>query len=321
MALFENLVAANKAKSVLLLVLFILMYTAMFFAVIWGTAAVIMGWDGATETRTWATMLLASHGLAVALAILILAAGPGLILSASRARAVTHRTDPQLCNALDEVSLAAGVPAPRLFVIESLSMNALAAGYGNRGAVVVLTSGLVRHLDRDELQAVLAYEVARIRDYNVQLMTMIAAFVGLTTLALKALRETYFYVSDTEGGAMGLALAYAAILLSPLLVPALMVTPLLGRAIQRAVSCRRQYLANVQAAQLTRYPEALVRALETISTDTEEMETASAVTAHLCLVDPILRNGKRAGGEGVWSAHPTLEDRIARLKSIGNIEG
>ena len=284
----------------------------MFFAIIMGTAAIVLGWARAVETRTWLTVLLASHALAAALALLILAAGPGLILSASRAKAVTHQSDPELCNILDEVSLAAGLPAPRLFLIESLSMNALAAGYGNRGAVVMVTSGLRRRLDRDALQAVLAYEVARIRDYDVHLMTVIAGFVGLTTLVVRALRESYQYLYDADEGPAALVVVWGVILLSPLLVPALAIAPLTGRAIQRAVSRKRQFLADVQAARLTRYPEALIRALEIISTDTEPMETASAFTAHLCLVAPILRHGRRAGGEGDWSAHPALQDRIAR---------
>jgi heat shock protein HtpX len=320
-AQFENMIAANKAKSGLLVVLFILLYTLLFFAVAMGTAGVFLGWHRAAETWTWLPVLLGSHAAAVGLALLVLAAGPGLILSSCRAKAVTHESDAELCNILQEVSLAAGVPAPSLYVIDSLSMNALAAGYGRRGAVVAVTSGLRRRLDRDELQAVLAYEVARIRDYDVQLMTLTAGFVGLSSLVVKVLSETYMDLASTEGGRVAIALIWVVFLLSPFLLPVLVLAPLAGRAIQRAVSRERQFLADVEAARLTRYPEALVRALQILSTDTEVMETASPVTAHLCLVDPILSRGRRAGGEGDWSAHPAIEDRIARLKSIGNIEG
>jgi heat shock protein HtpX len=316
MAQFESLVAANKARSAVLVAVFILLYTGLFFAIFFSVIVLLWGWEARHDTRLMLAFLLASHAIAVALAILCYLGGPGMVLSSSSAEPLFRAQDQVVHHIVEELALAAGCPTPAVYMIDTPAMNAMIAGLGPDRATLVVTSGLRDRLDRDQLQAVLAHEIARIQSYDVRLMTVVAAMVGLIILAAAALRAMVAEALDA-GSPWFLA---GVPLLLPALVPAVLLAEPCARLIQLAVSRERAFLADASAVRLTRYPEALAQALEILGADTESLLSANGATAHLFVVAPVLADGRRAGGDGVWSSHPEVEDRLARIRSIGNIE-
>jgi heat shock protein HtpX len=241
----------------------------------------------------------------------------------SGARAIAKEDDPQLYNIVEELSLASGLPMPALYVIDTPAMNAFATGRDPQHAHVAVTRGLRERLGRDELQGVLAHELSHVQNFDIRFMTLMAVLVGVVVLIADIGTRTIFYGGRGRsrgrgggGGAVQLVIILVALLLA-------IVAPLLAKLIQLAVSRQREYLADASAARMTRYPEGLARALETLAADTEPMYEASRATAHLFIVQPMMASGRRAGGEGtsMWSSHPPIAERISRLRSIGNIEG
>ena len=315
MAQFESLIGANKARSVVLIVLFILLYTALLFVLAIGILALVRGWAKVHDAVTVLDTLLVCHILAVALAIACYVGGPGLVISAVGARPVLRTQDTVLYNVVEEMAVAAGVEPPAVYMIDDAAMNALAAGLGPEKAAIIVTRGLRDRLSREQLQGVVAHEMARIQSYDVFLMTQVAALMGLLVLAAEAVK-TLLSSEETAPLALG-------IFLVPWAFPAILAAPALGRTIQLAVCRERLFMADAAAARLTRYPEALAEALEIIAADAEPLGGASRATAPLFIVQPLASDGDRMGGEGesAWCSHPTVAARLERLRSLGNAEG
>lgn len=315
MALYESLITANKAKSALLVALFVLFYTALIFAVVMSALALVYGWRIVHDGFAVLAALLAAHALAIALAATCYVCGPEMVLSSICAEPVLRAQDATLHDVVEEVAVAAGIPAPAIYMIDTPALNAMATGLGPGRSAVVVTRGLRERLSRDELQAVVAHEMARIQNYDAYLMTLVAGLMGLSILAVEFVKALF---EDKE-----LVPVLAAVLLVPVFLPLLALAPLFGRFIQLAVARQRQFLADADAARLTRYPEALAHALEVMAADGVPMHAVNLATAHLFIVAPRAADGDTFGGDGysMWSAHPPVDERIQRLRSIGNIEG
>jgi heat shock protein HtpX len=315
MAQFEQLTAANKRNSVLLVILFIL-----FICILGG----VLGW--ALLGDPWAAVPSIFLALVVSSisAIIGYYAGPSAVLAMSGARAITREDDPQLYNIVEELSLASGLPVPALYIIDTPAMNAFATGRDPQHAHVAVTRGLREKLGRDELQGVLAHELSHVQNFDIRFMTLMAVLVGVVVLVADIGTRAIFYGGRgrSRGRGGGGGLIQLVIILVALLLAIL--APIFAKLIQLAVSRQREYLADASAARMTRYPEGLARALDALAADTEPMVEASRATAHLFIVQPMMASGRRAGsGEGtsMWSSHPPIQERISRLRSIGNIEG
>jgi heat shock protein HtpX len=323
MALFQSLSTTNKVKSVALVVAFVCLYTALIFFLLFGIVVLIYGGRIIDNSLVVAAVLAASNALAAGLAVVTYYSSPAWILRVVDAEPLQRHQDPVLFDVVEEVAVAAGLPPPAVYLIDIDSMNALAVGFDPNRAAIAVTRGLRERLDRDELQAVAAHEMARILNYDAALMTTVAGMVGLVLLALAALRcmaSDAFQALVKTRNLLPLVLVGV---LAVVLFPWLILGPIVAVFIQLAVSRQRQFLADVEGAELSRYPEAMVRALRKLAADDKPMYVASAGTAHLFIVSPLVSEGRRFGGEGtsVWSAHPPIEQRIQRLRSIGNIEG
>jgi heat shock protein HtpX len=313
MAQFEQLISANKRNSVFLVICFIL-----FICLLGG----VLGW--ALLGEWW--MAIPSIALALVVssisAIVGYYAGPSAVLAMSGAKAISKEDDPQLYNIVEELCLASGLPMPALYVMDTPAMNAFATGRDPQHAAVAVTSGLRQRLSRDELQGVLAHELSHVRNLDTRFMTLMAVLVGVVVLIADIGMRSVFYGGrrsggrDSGGGGLQIIIIVVALLLA-------IIAPIFAKLIQLAVSRQREYLADASAARMTRYPEGLARALEALAADTEPMPSASRATSHLFIVQPLMASGRRAAssGESVWSSHPPIEERIARLRSIGNIEG
>lgn len=233
-----------------------------------------------------------------------------IVLSISGAREAPRERYQYLYNSVEGLAIAAGIPVPRLYLIEDSAPNAFATGRDPQHATITVTTGLLDKLDRLELEGVLAHEMAHVQNYDIRLATITAVLVGLVALMsdwlLRSMRLSRRRGGRGGGGAQG-ALALAGILLAVL-------APLLAQLMRLALSRRREYLADASGAMLTRYPEGLAAALEKISADPEPLEVANKATAHLYIINPLREWGGWANG--LFNTHPPVEDRVQRLRSM-----
>ncbi len=227
----------------------------------------------------------------------------------------------RLVNVVEEMAIASGLPRPRIWIVPDADPNAFATGKGPGEAHIAVTSGLLAGLDRDELQGVVAHEMAHIRNFDVRLMTLMAAMVGTIALMSDTMQRFMGSGSRRRGGGRrdGGGGAPIAVLVFVLWLISLVVAPLIARLLAMAVSRKREYLADATGAQFTRNPEALARALARIDGATESTKSIARGVAHMCIVDPAERRiADREGALGnLFASHPPLRLRISRLKGMG----
>jgi heat shock protein HtpX len=239
--------------------------------------------------------------------------GDRVVLSATGAVPAEGREHIYLRDTVEGLSLAAGVPTPKVYVVPSNEINAFATGRDPEHASVAVTRGLLNALDRQELEGVLAHELSHIRNRDVTFMTLVAVLVGLVAILSHIILRTYRFGGGRrgsrgrgDGDKRGLEIAILAVgfLLA-------IFAPILTRLVQFAVSRRREYLADASGAELTRYPEGLASALEKIKGHNRgEMDVSEAVS-HLFIADP-----NRSALDLLYATHPPLEERIKRLRAM-----
>jgi len=241
-------------------------------------------------------------------------AGDSIALWSNGAVELTDRTQfPTLWNVVENLAITAGIPRPRIFIIEDDSPNAFATGRDPQHASVAVTTGLLLRLERTELEGVIAHEISHIKNLDIRFMMLVAVLVGsLTLLGDWFLRFGLFggRRDRNRGGDSGGILAIIGIVF-------LILSPLIGQLIKLAISRRREYLADASGALLTRYPEGLARALEKISTAAIPMQRVSSATNHLWISAPT-GTGLGAQISGLFSTHPPIQDRIAKLRQMGD---
>ena len=314
---FRDLIAENKRNSVLLVIVFCL-FTAV-VALVLGLGIVAAFDPDSIARLNWGEGLIVG-GLGGVLALLFALvgyySGDSFILATSGARRIRHQDDPELFNVVEEMAIAAGVPMPRVYLINDPALNAFATGRDPRHASVAITTGLRRHLTRDELQGVMAHEMSHIRNYDIRLMLLIAVLVGTIVM----LSDFFWQIArgggggrsskDDKGGGSG----WIVLVIIVLAVVLALIAPLLAQIIQFAVSRQREYLADASAVELTRYPQGLANALRKLDADTAVLKTANRGTAHLYIANPIEKFQAKA--HSVFASHPPLKDRIARLEAL-----
>jgi heat shock protein HtpX len=229
----------------------------------------------------------------------------------------------QLVNVVEEMAIASGLPKPRVWVVPDPDPNAFATGRDAASASIAVTEGLLSTLSRDELQAVVAHEMAHVRNLDVRLMTLLAGMVGAIALMSDGmgrmigrggLRRGSGAVSR-RGSGKGNPLALVILVLWLL---TLVIAPIISRILAMAVSRKREYLADATAAQLTRNPMSLASALEKLAGATAATQSIKRGAAHLCIVDPA--PGVLASKEGFLAdflgSHPPIRQRIIRLQGM-----
>jgi heat shock protein HtpX len=251
--------------------------------------------------------------VAIAVAVVLLTmswfGGASMTLAASSARPADPARDQVLLNVVHEMAIASGLPVPKVYVIEDSAPNAFATGRDPAHAVVAVTTGLYQKLDRDELQGVVAHELAHVRNFDIRYTTLVAVTVGAIALLADFALRRMWWAGPTRSRNRD---APALLILVAVLVAVL--APLSARLLQAAVSRRRETLADLGGAEMTRYPEALARALEKIDADPEVLEAANRATAPLYIVNPIKSFEKRAAG--LLRSHPPTEERTRLLRGL-----
>jgi heat shock protein HtpX len=231
----------------------------------------------------------------------------------------------QLVNVVEEMAIASGVPKPRIWVVPDDDPNAFATGRDAESASIAVTEGLLATLSRDELQGVVAHEMAHVRNLDVRLMTLLAGMVGAIALMSDGMGRTLRLggragsrLGGRSGGGKGGGNPLALVVLVLWLLT-LIVAPVVSRILAMAVSRKREFLADATAAQFTRNPMALAAALEKLSAATAATRSITSGAAHLCIVDP--SPGLLSSREGfladVLASHPPIRQRIIRLEGMG----
>ena len=244
--------------------------------------------------------------------------GSATVLSSSGAIPIPEN-DPKyqvLRNVVDEMTIASGLPKPQLYIIPDPDPNAFATGKDPEHASIAVTEGLIEKLDREELQGVIAHEMSHVRNYDIRMMTVVAALVGSVMLLSEvALRSGRFGIgrrssSSRKSGAGLIMLVFWLI--------AVVLAPIVARILAMAVSRQREYLADASGAELTRNPKALASALQKIDSAVEPTRSIKKGTAHLCIADPLGRsiNGKEGFFAEVFGTHPPISKRIMVLQSM-----
>ena len=248
------------------------------------------------------------------IALIMYYRSPQVTLALSQAREVTKDEEPELHRTVENLCIGAGLPMPKVYVIEDGSPNAFATGRDPDHAAIAVTRGLLQKLDKLELEGVIAHELSHIGNYDIRVMTIVVVLVGLTALMADfALRLTLFGAGRRSsnrgrGGGAGVAIIYAIALV------AIILTPIAAQLIRFAVSRQREFLADGSAALLTRYPEGLARALEKISADPDPLEVANKATAHLYINNPLREH--KSFLNNLFSTHPPVEERIQLLRAM-----
>jgi heat shock protein HtpX len=290
----------------------------------WKSAALILFFVAFIFLLTWFFEFLTGWGkgglvLAVVVAMTMAAAGyyasDKIVLTISRARPATKDEFPYLYNVVEGLAIAAGLPAPRCYVIDDTAPNAFAAGRKPETAVICVTTGILEKLNRVELEGVIAHEMSHIKNYDVRLQTLVVVMAGIVALLSDWMLRSFMWGGGRRrggrsrsgsGGAGGILILVGLVLA--------VLSPFIATIIQLAVSRKREFLADASGAMLTRYPAGLASALRKISADTEPLEAANKATAHLYIVNP-LKNIK-GGVNKLFSTHPPIEERIAALEKM-----
>jgi heat shock protein HtpX len=245
-----------------------------------------------------------------------LTGGDRAILESTNA-APLDRTDPRqrvLDNVVEEMAIAAGLPKPAVYVIPDADPNAFATGVGPERATIAVTRGLLEKLDRDELQGVVSHELSHVKNYDVRLMTVVAALAGaillLSDWSRRGLRWGRRSSSEKSGG--------LGILFVGLWIISMLLAPIIAQIVSLAVSREREYLADASGAELTRNPLGLASALEKIAAAIAPTPSIKRGVAHLCIEDPRGRavNEREGLFANLFATHPPVEKRIAALREM-----
>ncbi len=231
-----------------------------------------------------------------------------IVLKLTGARAASRERDWGVVTTVENLAITAGLPTPRVYIIDDPSPNAFATGRDAKHAVVAVTTGLVASLENEELEGVIAHELAHIGNRDMLLSTVVVVLVGfLAILSDMFLRSMSYGGRDSDSKASG-ALVLVGVVLA-------LLSPLIGTLIQLAISRRREFLADASGALLTRYPEGLARALEKISAQNRPMRRASNATAHLFIANPFGAAGLK-GMHKLFLTHPPVAERTAALRGL-----
>ncbi len=233
-----------------------------------------------------------------------------IALNIAGARPANKEEHRYLVNITDAVAIGAGVPSPKLYVIDSPAPNAFATGRDPERGVIAVTTGLINLMDRQELEAVIAHEMAHIRNYDVRLMSILAATVGAVIILRDVIMRSMRYGSRRRGGGGQGGQVHAVAYL--VLILLLVLAPILATLLHLAVSRRREFLADASAAYITRNPEGLASALEKLRGYKGQPLQVSEGIHHMFISHPL----SKFNAANAFATHPPLEDRIQRLRQM-----
>lgn len=237
--------------------------------------------------------------------------GDKIVLSLSRARPVKKSEEPYYYNITEALAIGAGIPMPKLYVIDEPAPNAFATGRDPKHASVAATTGLLGMMNRQELEGVIAHELSHIKNFDIKVMMLASVLAGILVLMIEFFWRLSFFGFGGGGGNRDRRVNPVLFIVGLLLI---IFAPIIARLMQFALSRRREFLADASGAKLTRYPQGLASALEKLGDYKGNMRSASTATAHLFIVNPFKR---RDWFVNLFSSHPPIDERVRRLREMG----
>jgi heat shock protein HtpX len=233
-----------------------------------------------------------------------------IVLSMTNARAVTRAEYPDLWNIVENLSITAGLPMPKVYVVDDPAPNAFATGRDPEHAVVAATTGLIAMLDRTELEGVMAHELSHVGNRDMLVMTVAVVLAGFVAILADFFMRAMLHGGGDDRQKSPIFLVFAII--------GIILVPIAAQLMQLAISRKREFLADASGALLTRYPEGLASALEKISSYGRPMQNASHATAHLFIADPFGGEKQSIGAKigGLFQTHPDAAERIRILREM-----
>jgi len=230
-----------------------------------------------------------------------------IVLSLTKSRSIKKEDNPELYRIVENLSITAGLPLPKIYIIDDISPNAFATGRDAKHGVVCVTKGLLDKLEKSELEGVIAHELSHIGNRDILLSSVVVVLVGMVALSSDWLLRSLFWGrrrKDSQGN-LGLIMIVIG-------VAAAILAPLVATLFRLAISRKREFLADASGALLTRYPEGLARALEKISQDPNPLHTASNATSHLFISNPF----RKKAISKLWMTHPSTDERVKALRQM-----
>ncbi len=234
-----------------------------------------------------------------------------IVLAMSGAKLAEKKEYFDLYTVTENMAISAGLPMPKVYVIQDTAMNAFATGRDPKHAVVCATTGILEKLNRTELEGVIAHELSHIKNYDIRLMAIVTVLVGMIAFVADWITRSFLWGGDSDNDSGSGKFGFI------LFIIFLFITPIIATLIQLAVSRRREYLADASGALLNRNPDALADALKKIAGDPKVMRTATNATAHLFIENPFKKDSKKSNFiAGLFSTHPPVEERIRLLREM-----
>jgi len=328
-----QLIRANKRNSIILMVLMaaVLLLLGYIIGSVFDPAGGFLGLTIAPQHQLQSPQMIKTNhaglwGIAFAatlwfiLILISFSSGDRILLAASKAQRVTHDVHPQLFNVVEEMKIAAALPAmPKIYIIPDPAPNAFATGRKPETASVAVTAGLLGRLNRDELQGVIAHEISHILHRDILFVTLAGIMLGSIVLLSQVFLRSMFYSSMgsrrrySSGGRGG---GQAQLIMLVIAIIAAILAPIMAYLLYFALSRRREYLADAGAARLTRYPEGLASALEKIANDkSPQLAAVNKVTAPMYIVNPFKKK-KQMKLSDLTSTHPPISERVKILRNM-----
>jgi heat shock protein HtpX len=283
----------------------------------------VIGWllegEASDAVPMWSRLGLFAAALMAVVSIgwsmISLAFGDKMVLTMANAREIDKADAPQLYNVVEEMAIAAGVPMPKVMILETEALNAFATGNKVGHGTIVVTRGLLDTLSRDELQGVVAHEMSHLANLDTRYMVIVGVTVGLIALVCDMLLRTMAWGGSGRSSSSDKKSSGAGLLIILLIVVAIF-APLAAKAVQMAVSRQREYLADATSVQFTRNPNGLISALGKLAEKAAPFPGVSRATQHLFIVNPV--QTFTAKSSALLATHPDIADRIARLRNLGS---
>lgn len=293
-------ISANRIKTWLIIVLFVVFITTILY--VYGKAS---GYG-----LSYAGIGLIVSGLMTFASYYY---SDKMVLGMSGAKQIQKKDNAQLFRTVENLCIGAGIPMPKIYIVNDSAINAFATGRDPKHSVVCVTTGILDRLNKAELEGVIAHELSHVRNYDIRLMSIVVILVGLVALLADFFMRSLWYGGgrrerSDKGNAQGIFLMIG--------IAMAVLSPLIATLIQLAVSRKREFLADASGALLTRYPEGLASALEKIGHDKEPLEAANNATAHLYISNPFKSKTSGHWFTNLFNTHPPIEERIKILRSM-----
>ena len=304
----------NRRNTLLLLIVLTALAALVGYVIGW-----LLEGEASDAVPLWSRLGLFAAALmavvSVGWSMISLAFGDKLVLTMANAKEIDKADAPQLYNVVEEMAIAAGVPMPRVMVLETDALNAFATGNKVGHGTIVVTRGLLDTLSRDELQGVVAHEMSHLANLDTRYMVIVGVTVGLIALVCDMLLRTMAWGGSGRSSSSDKKSSGAGLLIILLIVVAIF-APLAAKAVQMAVSRQREYLADATSVQFTRNPNGLISALGKLAEKAAPFPGVSRATQHLFIVNPV--QTFTAKSSALLATHPDIADRIARLRNLGS---